>query len=244
MAYELLRSRPEAEVEDGRIDVIGKDLDEFPEGSSTPIAVLVDVYRQEDAGGLRDGPGEAHPSLPELRGGRLAHRAAQYHLDAHQQEPFRSGFRLRHIGNILVTKMKEEFGNIVSRVQVTIITDAQEIRRHLPEALDVYAKRDDRLEDLTDDAVDTFYSCLMCQSFAPDHVCVITPERLGLCGAINWLDARTGKEIVPSGPNQPIPKRATIDASKGQWEGVNAMVTDLTLGRSCGSTPIRSWRTP
>jgi CO dehydrogenase/CO-methylating acetyl-CoA synthase complex beta subunit len=231
MAYELLRSRPEAEVEDGRILVIGKDLDEFQEGSSTPIAVLVDVYGKkmlEDFETVLER--RIHLYLNFAEG--VWHTGQRNIIWMRiSKSSFRSGFRLRHIGNILVTKMKEEFGNIVSRVQVTIITDAQEIRRHLPEALDVYSKRDDRMEDLTDDAVDTFYSCLMCQSFAPDHVCVITPERLGLCGAINWLDARTGKEIVPSGPNQPIPKRTTIDASKGQWEGVNAMVTDLTHGK-------------
>lgn len=231
MAYEILRSRPEAEVEDGRIEVIGKDLDEFPEGSSTPIAVLVDVYGKrmlEDFETVLER--RIHLYLNFAEG--LWHTGQRNIIWMRiSKNAFRSGFRLRHIGNILVTKMKEEFGNIISRVQVTIITDAQEIRHHLPDALDVYARRDDRMEDLTDDAVDTFYSCLMCQSFAPDHVCVITPERLGLCGAINWLDARTGKEIVPSGPNQPIPKRATLDVSKGQWEGVNATVTELTRGK-------------
>ena len=52
----------------------------------------------------------------------------------------------------------------------------------------------------------------LCQSFAPDHICIITPERLGLCGAINWLDAKAAKEIAPTGPNQPMPKGEAIDA--------------------------------
>ena len=68
----------------------------------------------------------------------------------------------------------------------------------------------------------------MCQSFAPDHICIVTPERLGLCGAINCLDAKTGKEISPTGPNQPIPKGEVIDAIKGQWNGINQAVYDLT----------------
>ncbi len=218
-------------MEDGRITVVGKDLDQFPEGSVTPIAVLVDVFGKkmlEDFETVLER--RIHLYLNFAEG--LWHTGQRNIIWIRiSKNAFRSGLRLRHIGDILVTKMKEEFGNIVSRVQVTIITDAQEIRRHLPEALEVYAKRDHRMEDLTDEAVDTFYSCLMCQSFAPDHVCVITPERLGLCGAINWLDARTGKEIVPSGPNQPIPKRATIDLTKGQWEGVNATILELTRGK-------------
>ncbi len=231
MAYEMLRARGEDDVEDGRITVVGKDLDEFPEGSVTPIAVLVDVFGKkmlEDFETVLER--RIHLYLNFAEG--LWHTGQRNIIWIRiSKNAFRSGFRFRHIGEILVTKMKEEFGNIVSRVQVTIITDAQEMRRHLPEALEVYAKRDHRLEDLTDEAVDTFYSCLMCQSFAPDHVCVITPERLGLCGAINWLDARTGKEIVPTGPNQPIPKRATIDPAKGQWEGVNATILELTRGK-------------
>jgi acetyl-CoA synthase len=131
----------------------------------------------------------------------------------------------------LVTKLTEEFRNIVSRVQVTVVTDQQELDRRLPEALAAYQEREERMAGLTDESVDTFYSCLMCQSFAPDHVCVITPERPGLCGAINWLDARTGKELVPSGPNQPIPKGEVEDAEKGSWKGVDEAVAALTRGK-------------
>ena len=77
---------------------------------------------------------------------------------------------------------------------------------------------------MTDESVDTFYSCTICQSYAPDHVCVITPQRLGLCGAYNWLDGRANYEINPTGPNQPIAKGRTIDPAKGEWEGVNKFV--------------------
>ncbi len=231
MAFELLRMRPEEEVEDGRIDVIGRDVDEIPDGGSSPMAIVVDVYGKkmlEDFEGVLErrihhylnfAEGVWHTGQRGIIWIRLSKKSVA------------AGLRLRHLGVILSTKMKEEFGNIISRVQVRIITDGAEIKRLLPVALDAYEKRDARLAGLTDEAVDTFYSCLMCQSFAPDHVCVITPERLGLCGAINWLDARTGKEIVPSGPNQPIPKGACIDAEKGCWEGVNEAVVTLTRGK-------------
>jgi acetyl-CoA synthase len=77
------------------------------------------------------------------------------------------------------------------------------------------------LADLTDDAVDEFYSCTLCQSFAPDHVCVVSPERLGLCGAYNWLDCKASFSINPTGPNQPIKLGKPIDTVKGYWEGTN-----------------------
>ena len=85
----------------------------------------------------------------------------------------------------------------------------------------MYKKRDDRMRTLTDDSVEDFYSCLLCQSFAPNHVCIVTPERVGLCGAVSWLDAKASFEIAPTGPNQPIPKGPAIDELKGMWQSCN-----------------------
>lgn len=230
-SFELLKMRPEDQVKDGAIGVIGPDVDRLPEGSQSPMAILVDVFgkrMQEDFESVMErrihlylnfAEGVWHTGQRNMNWLRLSKKA------------FKAGFRLEHLGRILVTKLKEEFGNIVSRVQVTIVTDEDEIRRRTPEALAAYQQREERMAGLTDESVDTFYSCLMCQSFAPDHICVITPERLGLCGAINWLDARTGKEIVPSGPNQPIAKGEAEDAGKGSWKGVNEAVAALTRGK-------------
>jgi acetyl-CoA synthase len=230
-SFELLRMRPEERVRDGAISVIGPDVDHLPEGSQSPLAILVDVFgkrMQEDFESVMErrihlylnfAEGVWHTGQRNMNWLRLSKKA------------FRAGFRLEHLGRILVTKLKEEFGNIVSRVQVTIVTDEEELRKRLPEALTVYQQREERMAGLTDESVETFYSCLMCQSFAPDHVCVITPERLGLCGAINWLDAKTGKEIVPSGPNQPIAKGDAEDVVKGSWKGVNEAVAALTRGK-------------
>ncbi len=107
---------------------------------------------------------------------------------------------------------------------MTIITDAAEVERRLAIARRVYDERNRRLEAMTDEAVDTFYSCLLCQSFAPNHVCIITPERLGLCGAYNWLDGKAAYEINETGPNQPVKKGEAIDPMKGIFRGVNEYV--------------------
>ncbi len=230
-SFELLKMRPEEQVKDGAITVIGPDVDRLPEGSQSPLAILVDVFgkrMQEDFESVMErrihlylnfAEGVWHTGQRNMNWLRLSKKA------------FRAGFRLEHLGRILVTKLKEEFGNIVSRVQVTIVTDENDLKARIPEALAAYQQREERMAGLTDESVDTFYSCLMCQSFAPDHICVITPERLGLCGAINWLDAKTGKEIVPSGPNQPIAKGEVEDVGKGSWKGVNEAVAALTRGK-------------
>jgi acetyl-CoA synthase len=83
---------------------------------------------------------------------------------------------------------------------------------------------------MTDESVDVFYSCALCQSFAPNHICVITPQHPGLCGAYNWLDGRAAYEINPAGPNQPVPKGNVVDAALGQWEKVNRFVLEKSQG--------------
>ena len=100
----------------------------------------------------------------------------------------------------------------------------KEVEQRLQVARKVYDERNRRLESMTDESVDTFYSCLLCQSFAPNHVCVITPERLGLCGAYNWLDGKAAYEIDETGPNQPVKKGDCLDPVRGVWQGINDYV--------------------
>ena len=88
----------------------------------------------------------------------------------------------------------------------------------------VYKERDARVENMRDETTETYYSCTLCQSFAPNHVCVVSPERTGLCGAYNWMDCKASFEINPTGPNQPIQKGETMDEKLGNWKGVNDFV--------------------
>src|SRR5699024_7669424 len=131
---------------------------------------------------------------------------------------YEKGFRLKHIGEVIYAKMRDEFDNVVDKCQVTIYTDADQVAALETElALPKYKLRDERLQSLTDESVDVFYSCLLCQSFAPAHVCIVTPERLGLCGAVSWLDAKATKELDPTGAVQPVPKDGLQDEVKGIW---------------------------
>jgi acetyl-CoA synthase len=131
------------------------------------------------------------------------------------------GFNIEHFGKILHARFHADFGAIVDKVQVTIFTDPARVEDWLAKARTAYDFRNKRLADLVDNAVDTFYSCELCQSFAPDHVCIISPERLGLCGAYNWLDAKASNSINPTGPNKPIKLGKVVDTTKGYWEGTN-----------------------
>ena len=231
IAFELLKMRSSEEVSDGRVTLIGSDIEGIPEGGSTHLGIFVNVYgknMQKDFESVLErrihqfvnfAEGAWHTGQRNLLWVRLS------------KSSVKAGLRLKHIGDILVTKLKQEFGAIVSKVEVQIITDEEELRKHLDEAKESYAERDARIANLTDENVDTYYTCTLCQSFAPGHLCIVTPERLGLCGAINWLDAKASYQISATGPNAPVPKEDVIDATKGKWSGVNKAVAEKTHGK-------------
>jgi acetyl-CoA synthase len=146
------------------------------------------------------------------------------------KKAFAKGLRLRHYGEILHAQFLDKYPAIVDKVQVTLITDPAEVERRVAIARKVYIERNKRLASMTDESVEIFYSCLLCQSFAPNHVCIITPERLGLCGAYNWLDGKAAYEIDETGPNQPVAKGYCLDAERGIWEGINQYVLKNSHG--------------
>ena len=219
------------EVEDGKITLIGKDVDQIPDGTRIPLGIFVDVYgrkMQKDFESVFER--RIHQYVNFIEGGW---HTGQRNLIwvRFSKDSVAKGLKLKHIGTVLHAKLHDDFGAIIDRVQVTITSDLAELEKRAPDALNAYAARDARIKGLTDEAVETYYSCTLCQSFAPDHLCVITAERLGLCGAINWLDAKASNEIAPTGPNRPWPKGKTIDEQYGMWEGVNKGILELSHGK-------------
>ena len=230
--WELLRKKELSEIEDHKIEVIGPDIDSV-EGDTKrlPMAVIVDVAgknMQEDF----------EPVLERRIHYFMNYTEGVMHVGQRDtawirvgKEAFEKGFRLKHFGEILYAKMLDEFDTVVDKCQVTIITDAEKVKALKAEyAAPRYAARDARLASLTDESVDTFYSCKLCQSFAPAHVCIVTPERLGLCGAVSWLDAKATKELDPTGPCQPILKEGVEDEVKGIWKSINEYVEENSQG--------------
>ncbi len=222
--FELVKMVGPDEIEDGKITIVGPEIDDVEEGAILPIGIYVKIYgrkMQPDFEGVLErrvhyfvnyGEGLWHVAQRDLCWLRISKDAKE------------KGFKFKDFGEILVAKYKSEFPSIVDRVEVTIYTDEDKVNEKIVEARESYHIRDLRMGDLTDESVEEFYSCLLCQSFAPNHVCVVTPERVGLCGAVSWLDAKASFEITPTGPNQPILKEGTIDEEKGIWRSVNDFV--------------------
>ena len=223
-AVEFLRTREMDEVEDGKVTLVGADLDTVKEGGALDLGILIEVSGRKmksDFEGIMER--QIHRYLNHAMG--VMHIAQRDQIWVRiSKDAVKAGFLLKHLGTILHAKLMEEFGGIIDRVQVTIFTNPEDVKKLLGDAVAVFDVRDARVAGMTDESVDSFYSCTICQSFSPNHVCVITPERLGLCGAYNWLDGQAAFEINNTGPNQPIKKGRVIDERCGEWEGVNDFV--------------------
>ena len=229
--FELVQTKEASEIEDHKIEVIGPDFDEFEVGSKHSIGYVVEVAgknMQTDFESVFER--KFHSYLNCVEG--LMHTGQRDMIRIRvSKDTFNAGFRAKHIGEVLYAKVKNEFAAVVDKCQVKVYTDAEkctELRHSL--AIPAFDKRDERLTSMTDESVDVYYSCIMCQAFSPSHVCVVTPERLGLCGAVSWLDAKATNELDPQGPCQIITKEKIIDERIGEYEDVNEAVRKFSQG--------------
>ena len=228
---ELVQTCNADEIEDHKITIVGKDLDELEQGQTFALATYVQVA------GAKMQP-DFEPVIERKIHAWYNYMEGVMHTGQRNQirvrvskAAYEAGLRLTHFAEVLYNMIMDEFDIVVDKCQVTIITDTDKVQELLDTvAMPTYEKRDERLETLTDESVDQFYTCTLCQSFAPSHCCVVTPERLGLCGAVSWLDAKATKELNPTGPCQPISKEGCEDEVKGIYPDVNRMVAEATQG--------------
>ncbi|MFO8037129.1 MAG: acetyl-CoA decarbonylase/synthase complex subunit alpha/beta [Anaerolineales bacterium] len=218
-AFEYLKMAKMDEVMDGKIEVIGDGFETVEEGEAMNLGIVVKVAGREMEKDfepvlerqihdfLNGASGVQHIGQRDIAWIRISKVAAE------------KGFTLEDFGKIIHARLHGSYGAVLDKVEVTIYTKKEDIEKHLEEAREAYNFRNKRLADMTDDSVDIFYSCTLCQSFAPDHVCIVSPERLGLCGAYNWLDCKASYSIDPTGPNQPVELGKCYDEVKGYWEG-------------------------
>ena len=228
---ELVQTCDPSEVEDHKITVIGPEADEMELGSKNCIAYIVKV-----AG--KNMQADFEPVIERKFHNYINCIEGVYHTGQRDMQririsidAFNAGFRIKHIGEVLYAQVKNEFDAVVDKCEVVIYTDPAECKRVRHEiAIPTFEKRDERLDNLTDESVDVYYSCILCQAFSPSHVCVVTPERLGLCGAVSWLDAKATNELDPNGPCQVITKERPIDENLGSYEDVDEAVKKLSQG--------------
>ena len=225
---ELVLMRELNEVEDHKITVIGPDLCDAKDLALGTFVEVAGKKMQVDFESVIER--KFHSWFNYMEGVMHTGQRNQVRVRV-SNAAFEAGLNVRHFAEVLYVMIMDEFDAVVDKCQVTIITDPVEAAKFRDEiAMPRYAQRDDRLESMTDESVDRYYTCILCQSFAPAHCCVVTPERLGLCGAVSWLDAKATNELDPNGPCQPIEKKGLIDERTGRYEEVNRMIAEATHG--------------
>ena len=228
--FELVHTCDAAEVEDHKIEVVGPEIDEIPVGSKISLSYTVKVAgkaMQPDFESVMER--KFHSYLNCIEGVMHTGQRDMIRIRISKAD-FEAGFKFRHIGEVLYAKIKSEFDTVVDKCQVRIVVGDEPnaaLRKH---ANEVFDKRDERLKSMTDESVPVFYSCIMCQAFSPSHVCIVTPERLGLCGAVSWLDAKATNELDPQGPCQVVTKERCIDERTGRYEDVDEAVAQYSHG--------------
>jgi len=227
---EYLKLAEMNEIEDGKVTVVGPDIPDMKEGDTFPMAIYMRVAGrefQEDFEPILERQthhlinyiqGVMHMGQRDIAWVRISKAAVE------------KGFTLKDIGIVLHAKFHQDFGKILDKVEVTIYTKKEDVDKITTEAKSAYTHRDERVETMADEDVEIFYSCTLCQSFAPTHVCTVSPERTGLCGAYNWMDCKASYEINPTGPNQPIEKGEVLDPVMGTFAGVNEFIKKASRG--------------
>ena len=228
--FELAKVKPLEKIEDGKITIIGPDIKDLKEGGAYPLGILVEAAGANIDQGL-EGVIERriHGYMNFIEG--FMHLNQRYDIWLRLgKKSFQKGLNsFEYIGKVLVRLFKSELP-IIEKVQITFITDPAKVSELYPEAMEAYETRDAKARGLKDEDVDKFYGCVLCQSFAPSHVCVITPQRYSNCGAISWFDGRASAQIDPKGPVFAIERGELVNSEKGEFTGVNETVKKRTLG--------------
>ena len=228
--FEIVRVRPADRITDGAITITGPDLSAMEEGKHYPLGILVEISGakvEPDLEGVVER--RIHEYCNYVEG--FMHLNQRYDIWVRlSKKSFKKGLTsFRIIGEVMQELFRNELP-IIEKIQIAFITDPEAIHPLYEEAMRIYETRDARARGLSDEEVDTFYGCALCQSFAPTHVCVITPQRYANCGAISWFDGRAAAGIDPKGPIFAIEKGQCIDPEKGEYTGINESAKKRSMG--------------
>ncbi len=228
--FELVQAKELDEIEDGKITIIGPDLPDINPGTNIAFGMIIDVAGAEiekDLEGVIER--RLHEYVNFIEG--FMHLNQRYDIQMRlSKKSFEKGFNsLNLFAEVLFRLYKSEM-NFIEKIQIAFITDPEKVKEMYPEAMEIYEARDARARGMSDDEVDVFYGCSLCQSFAPTHLCVITPQRYANCGAISWFDGRATAKVDPKGPVFEIPKGKLLDALTGEYEEVNRVIREKSLG--------------
>ena len=227
---ELITLMDLGEVEHGKVEIVGPDIKDMEEGQAYPLAIDIRV-----AG--RRLEKDMEPVLERRMHDFCNYIEGIYHMNQQDEiwirlskEAFAKGLNTFRIwGKILINLYTSQFP-IIEKMSVRFITEPELVKEFTLKAREVYEARRARARGLKEEDVEEFYGCILCQSFAPTHVCIVTPERIANCGAMTWFDCRAAAKMDPEGPIFPIPKGECLNPIKGEYAGVNEAANKRSMG--------------
>jgi acetyl-CoA decarbonylase/synthase complex subunit beta len=228
--FEIVKSRDMSEIEDGKVTIIGPDITDVEAGTSLPFGMYIEVAGKEvetDLEGVIER--RLHEYCNFIQGFMHINQRYDIHLRLSKASVKKGMNSYNLIGKVIMRLYKTDMP-LIEKIQMTFITDPEKVKEMHAEAVEIYNARDARARGMKDDEADVFYGCALCQSFAPTHVCTITPQRYANCGAISWFDGRAAARIDPKGPIFAVEKDECLDEWRGEYTGVNEMSREKTLG--------------
>lgn len=224
------------EVVDGRLELIGPELNEVPEGTSLPFCIHVKLWGPEldedhtefaTRGAFMgwfyvEGCGwTGGPEAPWLRvSNRVAPRLSFKKL-------------LQSIRAHVMTAAP-----IVYACEAKMVVASDEVGgRDLIEELEAECRpKWEALQakhaTVGDEDVDEFYGCPICKVIAPNHVCVITPGLVPYCGVLSYHSCRAMYAIDPDGYIFEVDRGEAIDPIAGRYAGVDRMIYERSDHRT------------
>ena len=206
--------------------------------SSDRITVVVEVSDEK-----LDLPVSAHLEAEAVRyGSYLQGVRASRGNDGEYQLELDEGvvFGGNLLGELIRAGLKRRYPRL-GPMCVRIAFGEEPLRRERPIAEAFEQGRDMAILAESEDEVEEFHMCIDCQPFSHSHVCVITPDRVPMCGrsrneikagALWGADYRpwTRRAVGGERLQHVVSKGESIDAVAGEWAGVNAAASKLTGG--------------
>jgi hypothetical protein len=230
-------------LQKGAVDETGWTIDGTP-GKSRAMGILIVVDAEPmdafDCKFFERGTRGAYQALNQLKGVRaiLAPGALMLEIAAGVElDPDR-------VGETLVAELRRE-RPILDKIRVEIIFNRKRLEKMAPDIRARIEARDREIAQTTEETAANFSACVGCSPFAPDHVCILTPERPPQCGQ-SYERFKTGAlysydemsnihhSWLHRGINsfQVVEKGECLDPVRGEWSGVNEAVTRLSKGRT------------
>lgn len=167
-----------------------------------------------------------------------------YSFEINLEEEVKLGKIPEMIGEVLLYSLHHHFPKIKD-AEVNIILDKDKLNQLQPSIKLEKIKYAQQMNSTTEETIDQFYKCNSCSAFAPNHICIVTPERPPQCGksfgqvkvgALYEYDDMTNVHHNPLHLDMNlygvVEKGKLLDSVKGEWDGVNRYATNNTKGRT------------